>query len=599
MALSAAGFRYSKQYYALLELLSAAKKTTSDSFTQTEPEYKEELVVIPQCTQTERVLMVDALTATVCWVETTSEFGTQTEEARSESCLSPGVAPMPLTPSTVDGPSQILADFASPRLVRLSSATKEEEIEFDSDMNAFLMSAMKDVLNSGDGVDHRPYSRAISTATELSDWEVPSIDRYEPAAPFDTGLVSGGGIYRTLSAPVLEDMYCDISSCVDTATGLQQELARIRPSKQFVSNVSTLIGEITSALMTHLDKSVSVVPYGSLASNLCLDASTVDLLVVIPMALFEASFAARASPSLLSRETPVGTIKEFELRQSMHRALSKIGELLSAHCGLTTVKLSSVVSLSAISTHSRVPVLTVRDPVTHVTFDIACNNIFPVFSTRLLKAYNSLVPSGEFRDFVLLVKHWARRHGLVGASNSSGAAAGKLNGFSWTLLCLFYAQSCLGVMPSLQALCTERQQWKDPFGSNRRCDVSFEENHRLPPIQLDGVSLFVGFLDYFANYWNWKPAVISVRLCRSASVDSSSVFIRHHEGSGPGSGPTLVLEDPFDIKRDLCLGMGSLARVRNAISDSSLLLASGASAAAVMAPTGSHHGERARAATDL
>lgn len=402
------------------------------------------------------------------------------------------------------------------------------------------------------------------------------MDRFSTATTCESTIISGG-LYRTVSDTGLDQSRLDTPvEHTSLRTGLQLQLNSIRPSKQFVSNASRLISEMTSVVTTYLDASASVVPFGSIASNLCVDNSSVDLLVCIPPAIFDSEFASISKPGQ-HMDIPLGSVKEYDLRQSMRKALARLGELFTVFCGFYLVKLTSVVPISSICVSSRVPVLSMVDPVSGRSFEITCNSVFPLFSTRLLKAYNSLVPTGELRDCVLLVKHWARRRGLL------GSGPGMLSGFAWTVLCVFYCQSCLGLLPSLQGLSNERQQWTDPFGSNRRCDVGFDESYG--PIAmtggLDGVSLFVGFVDFFANYWNWKNAVVSIRLGRVVHMESAEVFIKPPVVE---RGPVMIIEDPFDIKKDLC-GQGSFERLRSEFVESALLISAGGTLTALLMPT--------------
>ncbi len=392
----------------------------------------------------------------------------------------------------------------------------------------------------------------------------------------DSTTAVSTSLYRTLSETGLEPSQIDSPAGTgNLRNSLQRQLNNLRPAKSFVSSVSRLISEMTSAISTYLDKSASLVPYGSIASNLCLNGSTIDVLVFIPPELFASQFGNPNKSSMSHPEIPLGMMKEFELRQSMRRALGRISELFTVFCGLCMLRLTNVVPATAVSVSSRVPVLTMNDPVSGVKFDIVCNTVLPLFSTRLVKSYNSLVPTGELRDFILLVKYWAGRRRILGSGN------GELSGYAWTLLCIFYCQCCLEVMPSLQSLARDRQQWTDPFGSNRRCDVGFEDDRRVPTVVLpDSISLFMGFVDFLANYWNWNSGVVSVRLGRVASIESSEVFLRQPVIDRTNG---LFIEDPFDIKKDLCTS--SLDRLRDEIIESALLLSAGGTIGSLMSPS--------------
>jgi DNA polymerase sigma len=416
----------------------------------------------------------------------------------------------------------------------------------------------------------RSLERRINSS---SGWDACEDEPRLAFTPSESTTILSGGLYRTLSDTGLDSTYNDtLNEHTNLRMSLQRQLNALRPSKHFVSNVSRLVTEMNTVVATYLNESASVVPYGSIASNFCLDNTAIDLLVFIPPDVFSSQFGSPGCKNTNQQqsEIPLGIVREFEVRQAMRKALARLGELFTVFCGLLLVRITNTVPLSSVSCSSRVPVLTMMDPVSGITFEIVCNSVLPLFSTRLVKAYNSLVPTGELRDFILLVKHWASRRNILG---------GPLSGFAWTLMCIFYCQSCLGIIPSLQALSTERQQWTDPFGSNRRCDVGFEDEKSLPPVLLpDGVSLFMGFIDFFANYWNWKNGVVSVRLGKLVSNESPEIFIKQTPLERCSC---LLIEDPFDIKRDVC--GGPVDRIRNELLESALLISAGATLGSLMA----------------
>lgn len=383
-------------------------------------------------------------------------------------------------------------------------------------------------------------------------WEYPFSDRYSTGVNSDEATVSGGEVYRTVSDAGLDSSDFEAPFTFNELhADLRLKLKSINPSVEFNSRTSELIAKMTCIVTEYLEKSASLVPYGSIATNLYSDKGSVDLMLFVPPGSFDALFGVDGGLGSHYADIPVAILKEFELRQAMRRALSRLGELFTVFCGLYVVKVTGVVPVLSVSAGSRVPVLTMTDPESAITFEISCNNTFSLFSTRLLRAYDALLP--ELRDLVQLVKCWARRQKLLGT----------LSGFAWSLLCVFYCQACLGVLPSLQAACKERQQWTDPFGSNRRYDVGFEENYAIPQPQstLDGPSLFLGFLDYWSNYWNWSNGVVSVRLGRGVVMGSPEVFIRQSSVVTEGRS-VLIIEDPFDIKKDLCQHTGCLDKVR-------------------------------------
>jgi hypothetical protein len=567
-------------YKTLVKVLEAGRRRTSEVCIQTEAVQAPVKSTITKETQTECVITQQVGTSVELETTSSKDYGCQTETPLDCESLE-----QPPTPSTVDVESH---DEMIP-VNRLRSTTVEEEKEFNYDTDAFLMSTMQDVLS--DAIEEKTTDPMFinQSIMEVRDWDVPSAERISTTCT-ENALITTGEIYMTLETDPDDELAATYGHCSSLSSSLQMHLAGIRPSKAFVASVSSLVNEISVTLTRSVDPDVSVVPYGSIASNLSVDGTRVDLLIIIPLARFESMFSVPKLGSQYTREIPLGNIKEYELRQMMRKALSRIGEVLVSDCGFNLVKLTNTAPVSSIHPTSRVPILTVSDPISNVSFDICCNHIFPAFSTRLLKAYNNLLPSGELRDFVILVKHWARQKGVLSTQSVHG-----LSGFSWTLLCVFYCQSAIGLVPSLQSMSTERQQWKDPFGSNRRCDVGFDET--CIPVSsgggFDGASLFIGFLDYLANYWSWDTSVVSVRLGRAIPLDSPESFIRH---SGDDVFGGLIIEDPFDIKKDLAHGC-PWSRIRQAITDSCCVISNGGSVSALLAPPVGKHVPRHRIMT--
>lgn len=296
-------------------------------------------------------------------------------------------------------------------------------------------------------------------------WEPCSASIRDVVTPSTSTTVITGGFYRNVSDGGLDTQQPEVLDDNSNLRASLHQLNSMRPSKQFVSNVSRMIGEMKTVVTTYLDGNANLVPYGSIASNLILDNSCVDILVFISSEVFAPQF--EGGKTRTHHKVPLGLVKEYEVRQSMKKALLKIGELFTVFCGLLLVKVTSPVPLQSVTPSSRVPVLAMVDPISNVRFEIVCNHVLSLSSTRLVKAYNSLSPTGKFRDFVLLVKRWATQRNLVG---------GALSGFAWTLMCIYYCQTALGLFPILQGLYLgTRQQWTDRFGSNRRCDVGFED----------------------------------------------------------------------------------------------------------------------------
>ena len=419
----------------------------------------------------------------------------------------------------------------------------------------------------------------------------PEFDRFTTS---DT-VVSGGGIYRTLSEPVGSTIPLEEWMPSSDDPPLISELKAldkiIQPSIKFESEIAAQISSMQTLIQSgfqnrlnlseDLARQINLIPFGSIASGCALTDSAIDLVLVVPpdiLSLVSAktTLAGRTLTNTSASDLPLNQLKEFETRLQMKQALNIVSDILTTSSCYTAVRLTGVGSVSTNFSLVRVPTLYLDSSSQH-RFEISCNNLFPLFSTRLIKAYKN-VGGNVLGEFILLVKYWAKCRSLGGAGST------KMTGFIWSLLAVFYCQSaCLGLIPSLQALCNERKQWKDPFGS-RRCDVGFVDDLEITGQgYLDGLdagSLFVGFIDFYANYWNWNTGVVSVRLGKSASIDSPEILLKQAASTLGGCTEKftrLHIEDPFDTKRDLglCLNANTGAELRREFTNASLLIASG------------------------
>ena len=442
---------------------------------------------------------------------------------------------LPDTPSTVDCGFDLM------------SLRKGEDSQFADDMDSFLKCAMTRVLTD--------------SSSDEEEWLINRLATMDSSTT--TGTVVGGGVYRTISAPVQESFYPPLDECFTSEEATTSDLfstieytleSKIRPKN--LLDIGSLVARMTRVLeqglvdTTNTAERVSLIPFGGFASGLQTSVSSVDLMLIIPLSMFESQFGSLTVSSPNSRnEFPKNQIKEFETRTAMRKALSRCAELLIAGCGLSLVKLTSAGTMA----NSRIPSVSLVDLSTGARFEIMCNSLFPLFSTRLLKTYteNNM---RELGDLILLVKYWGAKKRLVSS-------------FSLSLMCVFYCQVQLQVFSSIQT--GDRKQWKDPFGS-RRCDVSFAET--LPTCEWGGVSaaaLFVGFIDFYANYWNWANGVVSVRLGRIVGVDSGEMLIKQLGNNGY----KLYIEDPFDTKRDIGISGSAAEELRNEFTSTNWQLA--------------------------
>ncbi|XP_067885557.1 poly(A) RNA polymerase GLD2 isoform X3 [Heterodontus francisci] len=150
---------------------------------------------------------------------------------------------------------------------------------------------------------------------------------------------------------------------------------------------------------------------------------------------------------------------------------------------------------------AKVPIVKFRDKVSGVEFDLNVNNVVGIRNTFLLRSY---AYKSRVRPLVLVVKKWARYHGINDASR------GTLSSYSLVLMVLHYLQTLPEpVIPSLQK---EHPECFEPtmqlqFVHRRGSNVS-------PYLSLNSSNLgdlLVGFLRYYATEFDWSNSIISIR----------------------------------------------------------------------------------------
>ena len=202
-------------------------------------------------------------------------------------------------------------------------------------------------------------------------------------------------------------------------------------------------------------------------------------------------------------------------------------------------------------THARVPIVKFIDKLSNIPVDISINNSLAIYNTDLLAKYSKI--DSRVRPFVLSVKYWALQRGL------SSAVHGTFSSYAWTLIAIHFLQNTNSpILPNLQK--NDHSDTKTIEGIEY--DVGLHENPKalLTSINNSTVGeLFVAFIDYLTDSWNWEKNVISVR--------SGKLLSRHEKGWNHGKPQLnqaiqdnenrrlgihcLPIEDPFDHKHDL------------------------------------------------
>eukprot|EP00933_Yihiella_yeosuensis_P028898 TRINITY_DN22671_c0_g1_i1.p1 TRINITY_DN22671_c0_g1~~TRINITY_DN22671_c0_g1_i1.p1 ORF type:complete len:631 (+),score=100.46 TRINITY_DN22671_c0_g1_i1:47-1939(+) len=307
-----------------------------------------------------------------------------------------------------------------------------------------------------------------------------------------------------------------------SAKELNQDLlifaAKRLPRKSDRKKRQGLLKILRDVARTHFKRrSINIFPFGSSATGLGDVDSDVDAVL---------SYGGELSPDKALRQM------RSELRSRRSR--------------------SSVINITMFLPSANIPLLTMSQR--GLMCDLSCDNLIPLFNTRLLRSYTEMYP--HMSILASVVKRWSKRKGV------NGAGHGYLSSYGWTLMIVYYLQVCMG-LPSLHALCPEGRgrevvqrrahevarvrrkkgnKWKS-FAFNFASPTSVEVQKSWNPdaIPADLSDLLRGFFDFYSNSFDWGTEVVSVRLGnRNATGDylkpSSLLF---------------SIEDPIEVSRNL------------------------------------------------
>jgi hypothetical protein len=162
---------------------------------------------------------------------------------------------------------------------------------------------------------------------------------------------------------------------------------------------------------------------------------------------------------------------------------------------------------------------------THVPINLSVNAATPVRNLKLVQACGHLsIPA---KALVLLVRRWAKDRGI------SHVAKGHLSPYCWTLLAIYYLQV------------RGEQEVLPPLGT-------FVKSGKLPTNPSDdkqpasAAKLFKGFLEFYAQEFDWRNEAVCVRSGNRAPppLGLPIHIVLHSDGKSTLVGPSI--EDPFE-----------------------------------------------------
>ncbi|KAK6039534.1 PAP/25A associated domain protein [Cooperia oncophora] len=196
---------------------------------------------------------------------------------------------------------------------------------------------------------------------------------------------------------------------------------------------------------------------------------------------------------------------------------------------------------------AKVPILRIKfaPPFSDITVDLNANNSVAIKNTHLLCYYSSF--DWRVRPLVSVVKEWAKRKGINDANRSS------FTSYSLVLMVIHYLQCGTepGVLPSLQQMFPRRFANKCDV---RTLNVTLPLDPPSPEWQYADKStlgeLLIGFLDYYANKFDYDRDAISVRLGKR--IDRAVIARQRPNGGYQQNGTNwrsqwrcICIEEPF------------------------------------------------------
>ncbi|XP_057475650.1 protein HESO1 [Actinidia eriantha] len=161
-------------------------------------------------------------------------------------------------------------------------------------------------------------------------------------------------------------------------------------------------------------RGATVEPYGSFVSNLFTRWGDLDISIELPNGSYISSAGRKHKQTLL------GDVLKALRRRGGWRKLQLVA-------------------------NARVPILKFESSYLNISCDVSINNLSGQMKSKLLFWINEI--DGRFHDMVLLVKEWAKAHGI------NDPRSGSLNSYCLSLLIIFHFQTCVpALLPPLKEI---------------------------------------------------------------------------------------------------------------------------------------------------
>ncbi|KAJ0718800.1 putative polynucleotide adenylyltransferase [Helianthus annuus] len=206
-----------------------------------------------------------------------------------------------------------------------------------------------------------------------------------------------------------------MNSSHSLAATLSDILQVVNPTEGDWAKRFQIINDLQSVVQTvDILRGATVEPFGSFVSNLFTRWGDLDISIELP----NGSYIPTAGK---------------KLKQTLLLDVLKALKSLSGFHGIKYIS------------HARVPILKCNSNNGNISCDISINNLSGQMKSKLLFWINGI--DDRFRDMVLIVKEWAKAHGI------NDPKTGTFNSYSLSLLIIFHFQTCEpAILPPLSEI---------------------------------------------------------------------------------------------------------------------------------------------------
>ncbi|TPP66273.1 Poly(A) RNA polymerase gld 2 A [Fasciola gigantica] len=187
---------------------------------------------------------------------------------------------------------------------------------------------------------------------------------------------------------------------------------------------------------------------------------------------------------------------------------------------------------------AKVPILKFRDTLAGVDCDLNVNNVVGIYNTHLLAMYTRI--DWRVRPLGMFVKYWAQRMDIHDGSR------GRLSTYPLLLMLIHYLQAACTppILPNLQARFPKIFNYACPLSElDMRLELPWAELRSNNPASL--AELFVGFINYYTNEFDFSRWAVSVRNGTPLPIDMAIRRLPPHEQAHTARSFKVFVEEPF------------------------------------------------------